>query len=243
MSAQAAGRTTKEQTSVWPAIQSSLAKMDYQLMTVVAILLLIGLVMVFSASFSIVGTRFFLAQLRWVAVGALACAVAAFIPYEFWRKMAIPALGFTILILIAVLVLGQESEFGATAPVHGRQHPAERARQARRRHLRCGMGGGPRAQGCGLQAGLLPVRGHHRARRRAHRAGEEHQHDHHRAGDWPDHLLRGRRLLQAALPARPGRPADPGLCDVASSGIPSAGSRTGTTSGSTRRRRRKTCSR
>ena len=62
MSAQAAGRTAKERTSIWAAIQNALANMDYQLIAVVATLLLVGLVMVFSASFAKVGTQFFLAQ-------------------------------------------------------------------------------------------------------------------------------------------------------------------------------------
>lgn len=128
MSAQAMGRT-KGRAPLWPAIQNSLSRLDYQLIAVVATLLLVGLVMVFSASFSIVGTRFFLAQLKWVAIGVVACAIVAFIPYEFWRATAIPALGFTILILIAVLFLGQESEFGATRRFTGASiQPSELAK-------------------------------------------------------------------------------------------------------------------
>lgn len=129
MSAQAVGRSTKGRTSVWPAIQNSLAKLDYQLIAVVATLLLIGLVMVFSASFSIVGTQFFLAQLKWVAVGIVVCAVVAFIPHEFWRTMAIPALAFTVVILIAVLVMGQQGRFGGQRTLTGaRFQPSELAK-------------------------------------------------------------------------------------------------------------------
>jgi cell division protein FtsW len=129
MSAQAVGRSSKDRTSVWPSIQNSLAKMDYQLIAVVATLLLVGLVMVFSASFSVAGTYYFIAQLKWVVVGVLACAVVACIPYEFWRKMAIPALLFTVLILIAVLVLGQRSEYGGTRTFTGaRFQPSELAK-------------------------------------------------------------------------------------------------------------------
>jgi cell division protein FtsW len=85
--------------------------------------------MVFSASFAKVGTQFFLAQLKWVAVGIVACAVVAMIPYEFWRKMAIPAMGFTILILVAVLIIGQKSEFGAQRTFTGaRFQPSELAK-------------------------------------------------------------------------------------------------------------------
>lgn len=129
MSAQAVGRSTKARTSVWTAIQDSLAKLDYQLIAAVATLLLTGLVMVFSASFSIVGTQFFLAQLKWVVVGTLACAVVTFIPHEFWRIMAIPALAFTVLILVAVLVIGQQGSFGGQRTLTGaRFQPSELAK-------------------------------------------------------------------------------------------------------------------
>ena len=43
--------------------------MDYQLIAIVTTFLLLGLVMVFSASFVTVGTQFFLAQIKWVVVG------------------------------------------------------------------------------------------------------------------------------------------------------------------------------
>jgi cell division protein FtsW len=129
MSAQAVGRSTKGRAAIWPAIQNSLSKMDIQMIACVATLLLVGLVMVFSASFSAVGTRFFLAQLKWVVLGVVACAVVAFIPYEFWRKMAIPAMGFTILILIAVLVLGRSGSFGGVRTLTGgRFQPSELAK-------------------------------------------------------------------------------------------------------------------
>lgn len=129
MNAQAVGRTPKNHPAIWQAIQNALTKMDIQLIACVATLLLIGLVMVFSASFSVVGTRFFLAQLKWVVIGVLACAVVAFIPFDFWRKMAIPALALTILILIGVLILGEQSEFGGTRRFTGASfQPSELAK-------------------------------------------------------------------------------------------------------------------
>ncbi len=53
----------------------------------------------------------------------------AVIPYEFWRKMAIPAMAFTVLILVAVLVLGRRSEFGGQRTFTGASfQPSELAK-------------------------------------------------------------------------------------------------------------------
>jgi cell division protein FtsW len=129
MSSQTMRPSNKEQAQIWPAIQGTLARMDFQLAAIVATLLLVGLVMVFSASFAQVGTQFFLAQVKWVVVGIAACAVVAMIPYEFWRKMAIPAMAFTVVILVAVLVVGARSEFGAQRTFTGaRFQPSELAK-------------------------------------------------------------------------------------------------------------------
>lgn len=129
MSAQAARRSNKARTPIWPVLQAALSKMDFQLMAIVAILLLVGLLTVFSASFATASTRFFLAQLKWVVVGVVACAVVAFIPFDLWRKLAIPVMVVTILLLIAVLVFGEESEFGARRTFTGSSfQPSELAK-------------------------------------------------------------------------------------------------------------------
>ena len=215
MSTQAVRRSTKERAAVWPTIQAALAKMDYQLIAIVATLLLVGLVMVFSASFAKVGTQFFLAQLKWVAVGVVACAVVAMIPYEFWRKMAIPAMGFTIVILVAVLVIGPEERVRRSAHLHRRTLSAERIGQAWRRDLRRCLGRRARPACGGLQAGLLSLCHHHRARGRPDRARAERQHDHHRARNRADDLLRRRRCIQAASAARGDWCPHPVVRDVA----------------------------
>ncbi len=132
MTAQSARRTTtaaRGRTPIWTMLQGAFTRMDYQLMAVVAILLLVGLVMVFSASFAKVGTQFFVAQLKWVVLGLIACGVAAFIPHDFWRQMAMPALGLTILMLVAVLVFGERSEYGGVRTFTGsRFQPSELAK-------------------------------------------------------------------------------------------------------------------
>ncbi len=129
MSAQAVRRGNKGRTPIWPAIQTAFSKMDGQLIAIVAILLLVGLAMVFSASFARVGAQFFVAQLKWVVLGVIVCAFVSMIPYEVWQKAAIPIMLFTITILVAVLIFGQESEFGGKRTFTGSSfQPSELAK-------------------------------------------------------------------------------------------------------------------
>lgn len=113
MNAEVARRRSDNRPSLWPTIRSAVLSMDYQLIAIVATLLLLGLFMVFSASFATQGTLFFIGQLKWVLIGLVLCTIVAFIPYEAWRVLAIPAMAVTIAALIAVLIWGEKGEFGA----------------------------------------------------------------------------------------------------------------------------------
>lgn len=130
MSAQAARRSNKAaRPSLGALLQAAFGNMDVQLIAIVATLLLLGLLMVFSASFAKVGTQFFVAQLKWVILGSLACAVVSIIPYGVWHKLSIPIMLFTIMILVAVLIFGQESEFGGKRTFTGSSfQPSELAK-------------------------------------------------------------------------------------------------------------------
>lgn len=114
-----------------PAKESSLASnLDYQLIAIVLTFLLLGLVMVLSASFPGQGTYFFWRQLQWVLVGVLAFVGMAVIPYRTWQKLAIPLMGVTLLALAAVLVLNRET-FGAARTLSGGSfQPSELAKLA-----------------------------------------------------------------------------------------------------------------
>ena len=129
MTAQAARRRTDRRPSMWLAIRSAVMNMDYQLIAIVVTLLLLGLFMVFSASFATQGTRFFTLQLKWVALGLVLCAVVAFIPYEAWRALAIPVIVVTIAALIAVLIWGQKGDYGGVRTFTGASfQPSELAK-------------------------------------------------------------------------------------------------------------------
>ncbi len=129
MSAQSARRGAQKRPDIFQMIQSAIMSMDFALVGIVATMLLLGLFMVFSASFATVGTKYFLAQAKWVAVGSAVCAFVALIPYDLWRKLAIPVMAFTVLILIAVLIFGAESEFGGKRTFTGaRFQPSELAK-------------------------------------------------------------------------------------------------------------------
>src|SRR3954465_4402042 len=78
---------------------------DWGLLTIVATLLTLGVVMVFSASYT-VGIYvyddpfyFFFRQLMWLVVGVAAMLVTMRIPYSFWQKWSV------VLMIIAFLAL------------------------------------------------------------------------------------------------------------------------------------------
>jgi cell division protein FtsW len=106
--------------------------LDYQIIAIVVTFLLLGLVMVLSASLNREGTYFFLRQLMWVVVGVVACVVMAALPYRMWRPLAIPVMLFTLAALVAVLVLGDpQGKFGADRTLFGgRIQPSEIAKLA-----------------------------------------------------------------------------------------------------------------
>jgi cell division protein FtsW len=104
--------------------------LDYPLIAIVVTLLGLGLFMVYSASFPTRDSYYFTRQLQWVALGVVACVTVAAIPYQFWRKVAVPLMVVTLLALIAVLIYG-DVEFGAKRTLlHGRFQPSEFAKFA-----------------------------------------------------------------------------------------------------------------
>lgn len=109
---------------------------DWGLLSVVTILLMLGIVMVFSASYprGIEGfdnPYYFVArQLVWLAIGIVGLVVAARIPYTQWDRWSIPIMGVALLSLLAVILVGAE-RFGATRSYYqGSIQPAEAAKIA-----------------------------------------------------------------------------------------------------------------
>lgn len=109
-------------------IINSLA-LDYPLLAILATLLVLGLVMVYSASVGRYGANYFLAQLKWVALGLLVMTIMAFIPYRVFQRYAIPIMGIALLGLALVLVFGEE-RYGARRTFGGSIQPSEIAKLA-----------------------------------------------------------------------------------------------------------------
>lgn len=86
-------------------------KPDYFLLTAVGILVPIGMVMVYSASFmdalaNDLGHLYYTwRQLVGVIIGSIGLLVAQRLDYRFWRKYSVPLLAVTLVLLILVLVL------------------------------------------------------------------------------------------------------------------------------------------
>lgn len=128
MARPATGRTTTVKRSVRLGI-------DVPLLLVVITLVIFGLLMVYSASwdYSIVvldkePTYLFTRQLMWLAVGCVAAFFFAWINYHRWQKLAILAMGVTILGLVGVLLSNQVINNAARTILGGSGQPSEAAK-------------------------------------------------------------------------------------------------------------------
>ena len=110
-------RRTREKAAGRPAQGGRRA--DLALLGAVLALLVVGLNMVYSASFVVARDNpsfgsdvyFLMRQLTWAALGGAALALTAWVDYRRWRPLAAPLLGLTALLLLAVLF----SNLGRTA--------------------------------------------------------------------------------------------------------------------------------
>jgi len=107
---------------------------DYVLVMIIASLLAVGLLMVYSASFALAAADglpsgyYFWRQCAWAAVGLAGLAVMYRVDYLFWQRLAIPVLAVTLLVLLAVLLFGDDL-FGARRTLfNGHVQPSEMAK-------------------------------------------------------------------------------------------------------------------
>jgi cell division protein FtsW len=99
-------------------LRSRRLRFDYVLLLAVAALVIIGMMMVYSATFDwsyqehqnsfLIASRQFL----WVGLGLIGMVVAAVMPYYWWQRAAVPIMAVTLLLLVLVLIVGEEV-FGA----------------------------------------------------------------------------------------------------------------------------------
>jgi cell division protein FtsW len=106
---------------------------DWGMLTIVATLVTLGLVMVFSASYTI-GIldesdpfHYFSKQLMWLGVGIVAMLVAMRIPYTLWQRWSVLLMIGAFLALSAVIVMGNEILGSSRTLYFGSIQPAEPA--------------------------------------------------------------------------------------------------------------------
>jgi cell division protein FtsW len=107
---------------------------DLALLVSVIILIVFGLIMVYSASWDYSLAEYgdaaymFVRQLLWLGMGLVIAALLTLFDYHHWRRMIVPAMGLTILLLIAVLLLN-EIRLGAKRSLYaGSYQPSELAK-------------------------------------------------------------------------------------------------------------------
>ncbi len=122
------GETTRRRRG--STTQAATSSVDIPLIAIIATFLLLGLVMVLSASYMFGGTYYFVRQAMWVVLGIGVCAGMTLIPYRLWQRMALPFMLVNIALLVAVLFVGEET-FGAGRTLFkGRFQPSELAKLA-----------------------------------------------------------------------------------------------------------------
>jgi cell division protein FtsW len=99
-------------------------RIDYPLIIILASLLLIGLMMVYSSSFDYAykyleqATYFFKKQIIWTLLGTAGLVVMMSIDYRTWRRFSVPMMAGALLLLILVLFVGQTT-FGSVRFLFG----------------------------------------------------------------------------------------------------------------------------
>jgi len=80
---------------------------DFALLAIVALLLLIGVSSVYSATYDAGASVYFHRQLIWIGIGALVMFSIMLLPYRTLQLVSYPLYGMSILILLAVLAAGK----------------------------------------------------------------------------------------------------------------------------------------
>jgi cell division protein FtsW len=115
-------------------VQHKAHKIDYPLIVVVVTLLLVGLMMVYSATFGLAAqeyddpAHFFIRQVVWTALGGVLAALLARVEYRQWRRHSITLMGLVLALLVIVFIVGA-ARFGAQRTLwQGSIQPSEFAK-------------------------------------------------------------------------------------------------------------------
>jgi cell division protein FtsW len=132
----AAGARARQRASLGERSGRRQGSPDYMLALAVAGLVIVGLMMVYSATFDwsyqVYRDCFHIAsrQFLWVGLGVVALMVFAVVPYDRWRQLAVPVMGGALLLLVLVPFVGDD-RFGARRSFfNGSVQPGELAKLA-----------------------------------------------------------------------------------------------------------------
>lgn len=97
---------------------------DVPLLLITLTLLILGLVMVYSASWDFSYQQYgdpvytFRRQVNWILLGICSFVVMSVVNYRWWSRLALPLMGVTVLMLAMVLFL-KDTRFGASRSLLG----------------------------------------------------------------------------------------------------------------------------
>lgn len=94
---------------------------DYSLVIAMVLLLAFGLIMIYSSSMVVTVINFdpplpshyfFVTQLKWLAIGTIVFFIALLLPYKIYERLMKPILFISLLLLIAVILIGSVYNYG-----------------------------------------------------------------------------------------------------------------------------------
>jgi cell division protein FtsW len=107
---------------------------DGMLIVVVGALVGFGLMMVYSTTFDWSYRAYddaayiFLRQVSWLGIGLIGMTVTAWMPYRWWKNLAVPLMGVTLALLLLVLVFGSTRFNAQRSFFNGSVQPSELAK-------------------------------------------------------------------------------------------------------------------
>lgn len=110
-------------------------KLDIPLLMTIITLLILGLIILYSASYDHSFKYFkgdpyhiFTRQLLWLTIGLAAASIALWIDYHWLKRLVVPALVITIVLLVVVLLTGSETNNAVRNLLGGSGQPSELAK-------------------------------------------------------------------------------------------------------------------
>ena len=107
---------------------------DVPLLLITITLIIFGLLMVYSASWDYSykfygsASQIFTRQLLWLALAVVTAVVLTFLDYHIWKRLAVPTMAVTILMLIGVLIIGDVRNNAVRTLLKGSIQPSELAK-------------------------------------------------------------------------------------------------------------------